>query len=109
MKSYKTIVLEGQEYWLVPVKDGVEAHQSDSKPLNEDIVAEYQPPVSKSVKKAVGKLSTYRERFKQRKLSLADLPKRKLTVVQIPEDKSLDGFNYEGEKLFFGPGTQQLV
>jgi len=109
MKSYKTIVLEGKEYWLVPVEDGVETHQSVSKPRNEDIMAEYQPPVSKGVRKAVGKLSEYRERFKQRKLTLADLPKRKLTMVEIPEDKSLDGFNYEGEKLFFGPGTQQLV
>ncbi len=108
MTKFKTIVKDGKKYRLVPVEDGVGGSQGVSKPTKDIKLEDSQPKASKGVRKAVGKVSTYREKFKSRTLSIADLPKTKFTIVKIPEDKSLDKFEYDGEKLFFGKGVEQL-
>ncbi len=107
----KIITKDGKKYRLVPIEDGVEAPQGVSKPRKDDILADYQPSPPKGVRKAVGKVSTYREKFKTKSLSLSDLPRTKFNVAKIPmnEDSNLDSQQYKGDKLFFGKGTEQLA
>jgi len=60
------------------------------------------------VKKAVSKVSDYRERFKQRKILPSEIiakPGIRKKIVQ--QDGNLGKFEHAGEKLFFGEGTTQ--
>ena len=64
--------------------------------------------INSNVKKAIPKLSDYRERFKKhqispRELVVQNLPKEKL----IKADGGLESFQYKGDKLFFGPGVEE--
>lgn len=106
----KKIVLDGQEYYLVPVKDKEAVFVSDEAVVEnkEDILKDYG--VEKTgIKQAVPKVSDYRERFKQRKLTSRDLVAEPTIRKIKQEDRSLDRFSYKGEPLFFGEGLREDI
>ena len=106
----KTIVLNGKTYQLVPLEDDGKPRQVAPEPPKADLLSEYQvdeKPLP-GITRAVPKVSQYREKFRTRTLSLADLPRVHKVYHQLPkQDAELDNFRYQGEKLFFGPGIEQ--
>lgn len=57
---------------------------------------------------AVPRVSDYRERYKKHQVFLDDVSAPPTLLKQIPhQDRELDKFEFEGEKLFFGEGIQQ--
>jgi hypothetical protein len=104
----KIIVLDGQEYYLVPVESKEVVSVPDKAVVEEkdDILGDYG--IEKTgIKQAIPKISDYRERFKKRKISPRELIVQP-TVRKIKQnDTSLDRFNYKGESLFFGEGLEE--
>ena len=102
----KTIILNGKKYRLLPYQEEKQGVQQEEKVEEESLWEDYGVK-NKEVKKAVGKISDYRERFKKRRLSPAELIARPKIMKQLKQDKSLDKFSYKGENLFFGEGLQR--
>jgi len=102
----KTIIIDGKKYRLLPYQEEKQEIQSKEK-VEEESLWEDHGVENKEVKKAVGKVSDYRERFKRRELSPVELVSKPKIVRQLKKDRSLDKFSYKGEKLFFGEGIQQ--
>ena len=101
----KTIVINGKKYKLLPYQEEEEELPAKGE-RKENILEDYAPEERKGeIKRAVGRLSDYRERFKKRKLSPAELMARPATIAQLRQDGSLDKFEYKGDKLFFGDGV----
>ena len=106
----KTIVLDGQEYYLVPVEDKEVVSVPDEAVVekNDDILSDYG--IEKTgIKQAIPKISDYRERFKKRKISPRELiaPPSIRRIKQ--NDGNLDRFSYKGENLFFGEGLEEDI
>ena len=96
----KTITIDKVEYRLVPVENQQTASSEPKEALMKDYGVE-----ETGVKKAVPEVSEYRERFKQRKLTLADINKNKPNLRPLTQaDGELDKFSHQGDKLFFGTG-----
>lgn len=75
-----------------------------------DILMDYLVEEPEKVKKAVPKVSDYRERFKKRQISPLELIARPTLRRKLPQtDRELDRFRYQGEKLFFGPGIEEEI
>jgi len=101
----KTIVLNGKRYKLSPYQNNEEG-LSEGK--EKAIMDDYLPDQKKGeVKKAVPKVSDYRERFKQRKIMRSELIARPSIKKPLKKDRSLDQFQYKGDPLFFGPGVEE--
>lgn len=97
----KTIVIDGIEYELNPVK------KESILPVPEQtIINEYTPEVgsgTKSIKVATPKVSDYRERFKKHEVKPSELkPERKFHKL-VNLDQGLDDFG----DLIVGPGLQE--
>ena len=100
----KTIVLDGKEYYLVEKKE--KEPEIASKSLSEAIWNDYA--VTKIEKRiAVPEVDDYREKFKEKRLSLKDLPRRQTKILdEIPEqDGDLNKFG----DLVIGDGTSQEI
>lgn len=109
------LVIDGIKYELVPVPQPKEEKREEKGSILDGYVAEEGPikereaikeaPTTGEVKKAVGKVSDYRERFKKRQITLADVKVMPQFRANLPKmDAELDKFTYGGEKLFFGKG-----
>lgn len=91
-------------------KTAKEVVEAKKKSILEDYVGEEPEIEAKGVKKAVGKLSDYRERFKEKKISTRELiapPSARQDLVRT--DGELDKFNYKGDRLFFGEGISEDI
>jgi hypothetical protein len=107
----KKIVLDGKEYYLVPVDDK-ETKVSKFEPSNgkvEDVLGDYsiEEETETGIKKAESRVSDYRERFKQKKISPREVftPPKQVNLHRV--DNELDRFSYKGEDLFFGEGLEE--
>lgn len=109
----KTIVIDGKKYKLLPCEEEEESPPRTEEKKEESLLEAYSIEPKKvqqrkvGVEKAIGKVSDYRERFKRRALSPAEFVARPRLRPQLPQDRSLDKFEYKGEKLFFGDGVVQ--
>ena len=121
---YKTINLDGKEYYLVPTEevkmmdkssqerntlpDAVSEESASKKEVFNDILDDYTGKSEEIVKKAEPKVSDYRERFKKHKIFLSEVMTQPKVLPKLPkQDNQLDQFDYKGEKLFFGEGIEQ--
>lgn len=105
----KKIVIDGVEYALTPVKSPQTASDSPSEAKKDEMLKDYGIKTEeKGVKKAVPTVSEYREKFKKKKLSLADVRKNKPNPRSFSQaDGELDKFTHQGNRLFFGEGVSE--
>ena len=114
-----TIIIDGVQYQLVPISNRNDAKSVVNQSLvdmyriddNNHLTSPPTPPLgggasSNTVQKAVGKVSTYREKFKNRLLTQLDLVTKPSKRVKPPGDPSLDRFTHQGQSLFFGKGAE---
>ena len=110
----KNLVIDGIKYELVPVQpkeekksilDGYVAEEPP-KVLGEPI--QKPPEITGEVKKAIPKVSDYRERFKKRQVLASEVMTLPKFGRNLPkQDTELDNFTYRGEKMFFGDGISE--
>ena len=104
------IIVDGKKYKLVPVEDAFEDYKAVEEKV-ETSEGTPQPSVSESVgvRKAVPKVSDYRERYKKRQVMMSEVtaPPRRVQIKQ--RDSVLEGYNYKGESLIFGEGLSEDI
>ena len=123
------MVLDGVKYRLVPMEEENEPLPASNEVLgteNDDLVNLYTQKggekqnvnakkdestgfrASSEIKKGVGRVSEYRQRFKEGKVRLTDISTPTAVLRELPrQDTQLDAFTYGGKSLFFGPGLEQ--
>lgn len=116
--GYKTIFLDGIEYFLVPKKQDIIKEEKS-------IIATYQPEeiiesvdesirakeININVESAKPKISDHRLRYKEQRLNGEDIAKgRGIPINEIKSFRDIEEVEhtvYNGEKLFFGEGLQK--
>lgn len=106
-------IIDGKTYELIPIEE------------TEDILEEYKvqktEPVGKGdigtqknqsteIKDAIPQVSEYRERYKKRKIKVSEITAPPSRYSKLNDAGfNLDDYQYNGEKLFTGPGLEEEI